>query len=146
VTTLKLFVDSSTKGDKGTRWGESIAAWMAVWGSSTVPVRAGVQYVRKYGPNVTFYEGVIRALESALTLVDGGDDVVVYGDCLLVLNHIKCSKPSNGTMLKYHHEVRSLVKKFGGTVRFEYLNEKDPTYKKADQLSKRARGFFRQVI
>jgi ribonuclease HI len=151
VSTLHVFVDSSTKGADGTRWGESIAAWAAWWQGTThmTPVRAGVHYYRHSGPNVTFYEGVIRALESCLGLVynapGAADDLVLWGDCMPVIGQLRGERAVN-LMEKQYRQARYLLDRFNGNVWVEHMNENDADYRKVDQASKKARGWFKQVF
>lgn len=150
MATLLIYVDSSTKGTGGTRWGESVAAWAAWWKGTTSqkPARGGVHYFRHSGPNVTFYEGIIRALESCLGFIYNGpddpDDVAVFGDCSPVIAQLRGERQV-GQMAKYHRQVMALARKYRGSLSFGHMNEKDPDYKKVDQASKRARGWFGQI-
>lgn len=84
MSILKIYVDSSTKGSSGTKYGESIAAWMLQYSRSAIMARCGVAYFHRSGPNKTFYEGIIGALESALLAKDWRSSrlppVVVVGD------------------------------------------------------------------
>lgn len=124
--TLLILVDSSTKKSGGTRYGESVAAWAAWWDGSTnqEPVRAGVHYFRHNGPNVTFYEGVIRALESCLGAVyngpNGPDDIILFGDCVPVMGQLRGER-AVGQMDKYYRQARALINKYRGNVRLGVL-------------------------
>ena len=67
---LYILLDSSTK-PRETKWGESIAAWSAWWETSEKnrPIRVGIHYFQSTGPNVTFYKGIIDALQQCSELV-----------------------------------------------------------------------------
>jgi hypothetical protein len=75
MSTLHIYVDSSTKSSGGTKYGESVAASMLRYEGASRFFQCGTVYLHKSGPNKTFYEGVIRGLESALPDANNG-----YGD------------------------------------------------------------------
>lgn len=106
------YVDSSTKPSNGTKYGESSEAWGFQWDNSTVSWSGGVVYLRHAGPNKTFYEGVIRALESALPDVNNGsgDRVEVYGDCQTVINQLN-GVWQVGQLRKHYERVRVVERK-----------------------------------
>jgi ribonuclease HI len=109
MSTLHIYVDSSTKGSGGTKYGESVAAWMIRYEGATLFWRCGTAYLHKSGPNKTFYEGVIRGLESALPDANNGygDRIEVYGDCQTVINQLQGTW-NVGRLEPYYKRVRAL--------------------------------------
>jgi len=144
---LRIYVDSSTKPSNGTKYGESSAAWGFQWDNGTVFWRGGAVYLRHAGPNKMFYEGVIRALESALPDVNNGsgDRLEVYGDCQTVINQLN-GVWRVGQLRKHYDRVRAVERKIKKRVTYHYLGETDATYKKVDILSKQGRDLFSRLL
>jgi len=143
---INILVDSSTKGTSPKqKYGESTAAW-AMWNSATInkpPTRCGINYFNHNGPNRTFYEGIIRALEQCLDYC-WSDEVIIKGDCQLVIQQLnKECKVVELDML--YRQVQALVSKYEkkkNQVKFQYIGKDDPVYSKVDQLAKRGRGLI----
>ena len=145
--TLHIYVDSSTKPSKDTKYGESIAAWFLRDAKANTFYRGGVHYFHHFGPNKTFYEGIIHALESALTDVNNGsgDPIKVHGDCELVIEQLRGTRGVD-KLRNWYTRVKALEGQVKKSVTYHYLNETDATYRKVDQLSKRGRGLFRDAM
>lgn len=148
---LHILIDSSTKRSSSTnKYGESIAAWGAWWSNDkqNKPVKAGIHYYRREGPNKTFYQGVIRALEQCMGMCWQNSDIVVFGDCKPVINQLNGTWSVN-RMQEEYDQVQALVREYGRegiTVSFRYLNENDAMYKKVDQLAKRSRKHVTDIL
>ncbi len=108
-----ILVDSSTKPTSSKeRYGESTAAW-AMWSSTTMnepPITCGINYFKHNGPNKTFYEGIIRALEQCMEYC-WNDEVIFKGDCQLVIQQL--NKECKVVQLdKQYRQVIALVSKY----------------------------------
>ena len=143
---INILVDSSTKATSSKqRSGESTAAW-AMWNSPTMnepPIRCGISYFKHNGPNKTFYEGIIRALEQCLEYC-WNDEVIIKGDCQLVIQQLNKECKVVELAMQYR-QVQALVSKYEkkqNQVKFQYLGEGDPVYSRVDQLAKRGRGLI----
>ncbi len=143
---LYILLDSSTK-PRETKWGESVAAWSAWWGESETnrPIRVGIYYFFKDGPNVTFYKGVIGALQQCKELVNRYDEVVLYGDCDLVIKQIN-NEWNHKELTKYFNQVSILREQYPCKVAVNYISEKNSIYKAIDQLSKRSLDFIKKSL
>lgn len=144
--TLIILVDSSTKPSSSKRrYGESVAAW-AIWNCAKMnesPIRCAFHYFNDNGPNKTFYEGIIRALEQCLEICIN-DEVIIKGDCQHVIKQLNNEIKVQILDMQYR-QVKFLVSKYeekGNQVKFQYIGEEDPVYYKIDQLAKRSRGFI----
>ena len=144
--TLIILIDSSTKPSSSKRrYGESIAAW-AIWNYANMnepPIRCAFHYFRDNGPNRTFYEGIIRALEQCLEIC-WKDEVIIKGDCQHVIKQLNDEIKAQILDMQYR-QVKALVSKYeakGNQVKFQYIGEDDPVYHRIDQLAKRSRGFI----
>ncbi len=152
---LLVFIDSSTKSSSvSNKYGESIAAWAAWWEGTLYmkPVRCGIYYFRYEGPNITFYQGVIRTLEQCMDLIWQSDELIIYGDCEAVIKQI-CGQRRVNKMRLYYKQVQALITKYHNKVKlnkpiiqFEYKNNNDPIYKKIDQLAKRSRSHITNIL
>ncbi|MFC2017148.1 reverse transcriptase-like protein [Chloroflexota bacterium] len=143
---INILVDSSTKPTSlRQRYGESTAAW-AMWNSATMnepPIRCGINYFKHNGPNKTFYEGIIRALEQCLDYCRN-DEVIIKGDCQCVIQQLNKEWKVVELEIQYR-QVKALVSKYEkkqNQVKFQYIGESDPVYSKVDQLAKRGRGLI----
>lgn len=136
-----VYIDSSTKRtNKNNKYGESAVAW-AVWnkdGLNEKPIKASIHYFRNNGPNVVFYEGIIRALEQCMSLVWSDDKLIIYGDCNPVIEQLN-NKRRVEKMEKYYKQVRALEGKYRGKVEFQYIDRETSFYKKIDRLAKHGR-------
>lgn len=147
---LHILIDSSTKGTKVDKYGESVAAWAAWWQDELKkdkPVRCGIHYLRREGPNKIFYEGIIRALEQCLELC-WDDEIYIWGDCVAVIDQLN-GKRNIDWMHSKNKQVKALIKKYkekNNTIFFKYLNEEKVVYKKIDQLAKRSRKFILDIL
>jgi len=148
---LHILIDSSTKRTSKTdKYGESTAAWAAWWRDELKkekPIRCGIHYLRREGPNKIFYEGIIRALEQCLDLC-WDDNIFIWGDCMAVIDQLN-GKRNIDWMRSKNNQVKALIKKYeqkNNTVSFEYLNEEKILYKKIDQLAKRSRKFILDIL
>jgi ribonuclease HI len=149
MSRLITLVDSSTiRASSTSKYGESIVAWTARWNTSSNPIvaRAGVEYMPHEGPNKAFYDGVIRCLQSCYHMCYPNDEMVIYGDCLLVINQIN-GKPWTGSSLTpFWNQVQKLADDYRCPVNFVYMPRTADSYQEVDQMAKRARGFFRHSI
>ena len=143
---INILVDSSTKPTSSKqRCGESTAAW-AMWNSPTMnasPIRCGISYFKHNGPNKTFYEGIIRALEQCLDFC-WNCQVIIKGDCQPVIKQLNEEWKAVALDMQYR-QVKALVSKYekkNNQVEFRYIGEGDPVYYKVDQLAKRGRGLI----
>lgn len=144
---ILIYIDSSTKRtNKDNKYGESIAAW-GLWNNNSGPYRCGINYFKYGGPNKTFYQGVIRALEQCLDFC-WEDHVIVCGDCIPVIEQLTGERFVN-VMRSEYSQTQALIKKYRGKnniVNFQYINENDNKYKKIDQLSKLSRDFIKNIV
>lgn len=115
-------------------------------GEEGKPLRSGVHYFRYEGPNKTFYEGIIRALEGCLDLAarDDVSQLVICGDCQPVLRQLTGVWAVN-ELMPYLERVRNLEAGCATPVLYEYLSEDDARYRKVDQLSKRAKKLIQDL-
>lgn len=150
---LNILIDSSTKrSSKKNKFGESTVAWAAWWGDSLKsikgrPIRAGVHYFQYEGPNVTFYEGVIRSLEQCLSLC-WNIEVMVFGDCQPVIQQLNGGRRVFSMKLQYD-QVQGLLSKYtkrNSLISFYYVDENITLYKKIDQLAKRSREHIIKIL
>ncbi len=148
MSKFNIFIDSATKRtNRYNKYGESIAAW-AIWRNGMLnekPIKCGIHYFKYEGPNKVFYEGIIRGLEQCMSLIWDEDELIILGDCKPVLGQLK-GEIAVGKMEKYFDQVQALKRKYRGIIKFEYINEKDLTYKKIDQLAKRSRSYITKIL
>jgi ribonuclease HI len=147
---INILVDSSTKPTSSKdRYGESTAAW-AMWNSAKLnepPIRCGINYFKNNGPNKTFYEGIIRALDQCLNYCRNVE-VVIKGDCEPVIKQLNKEWKVVDLDMQYR-QVQALVSKYEkkqNQVKFQYIRENDPVYSKADQLAKRSLDFIHKNL
>ena len=148
MSKLWVFVDSSTKKSSNkNKYGESVAAWGAWWDKTfhEKPVRCGIHYFKYEGPNKCFYEGIIRALEQCMPLIWEDNEIIVSGDCKPVIEQLNGERKV-GDMRKYFNQVQGIKNKYRGVVKFEYVNEDAPVYKKIDQLAKLSRTYIINIL
>ena len=82
MSNIYILVDSSTKGSRQSKYGESVACWgIFINELSGMPSRIGIIYSKHEGPNTIFYVGVIRALEDCFHLGHENCSIKVMGDC-----------------------------------------------------------------
>jgi ribonuclease HI len=145
-----ILVDSSTKPiSPEIKPGESVAAW-AMWNSETMndsPILCGISYFKQNGPNKTFYEGIIRALEQCMEYC-WNDEVIIKGDCQPVIKQLNKEWKVVALDMQYR-QVQGLVSKYEkkqNQVKFQYIGENDPVYSKVDQLAKKGRDFIHKNL
>jgi len=106
------------------------------------PIRCGMIFSDKRGPNIIFYEGIIDALESCKYLMNYAWDlrVIMTGDCKRVIDEIKNNKSTGDIQGKLLKQIKNLEKEYKKKkVDIEYRwtpREEFLTYKKIDQLAK----------
>lgn len=141
---LFVLIDSSTK--KGKNWGESTIAWAAWWNKiDGMPFRAAAYYLKKEGPNKSFYDGVIRILDTLWYCCYKEDKLIIHGDCLLVINHINAKKHNGVMLMPFYRQVKKLERNYRCPVEYKYIERMDKNYKKIDKLVKNSRGLFRNL-
>jgi len=147
---VNILIDSSTNPSSRTnKYGESVAVW-GVWRDNekkAKPLRCGIHYFCYEGPNKTFYQGVIRALEQCLEMY-WKEEVIVFGDCKPVIEQLNGERALN-KMQKEYRQVQALIKKYkekDNQIQFQYLDESDSLYRKIDQLSKKSREFIHSFL
>lgn len=145
---LYILIDTTTRGTKKSRYGESTACWCAFKDKITGrPFRAGFIYNEYDGPNKIFYEGIIRALEICLSIYLRDCTVIVKGDNLFVINQLK-QKIGHRELERYYNQVKALEFKYvdsrKGKIQYGYINEQNEVYKKVDRCSKEFDNFLKQ--
>ena len=136
MSSLHIFIDSSVRGTRTSKYGKAAASWFAVWDESGGrPCRAGLVYSNHQGPNKIFYEGIIQALNTCYDLVSKHVEVKVFGDCDPVLKQLNKERNVN-EMQKLYDRVREIESSYQGPISYKYMNEENSVYKVVDECSK----------
>jgi len=140
MSRVHILVDSSTKGSKNSKYGESTAFWAVFLGeSSKMPSQVGMIYRNREGPNKMFYIGVIYALEDFIHAHFNKCDVEVRGDCLPVINQL-CKKWSVNELKPFYDLVKNLEKQLVEEkqckIKYGHISDDDSLYYKIDQCAK----------
>ena len=139
MSSLHIFIDSSTKGTRTSKYGKSAASWFAIWDEfNGLPCRAGIIYKDRQGPNKIFYEGIIQALNTCYDVVRENCEVTIFGDCDPVIKQLNDEWNVN-KMKELYDQVQEIEENYRGTINYIYMNEDNPLYKVVDECSKQFR-------
>lgn len=127
---------TALKIDKGNRYEFDIL------NKKTQPIRCGMIFSDKRGPNIIFYEGIIDALQSCQYLIyySWNLKVVVVGDNQRVINQINNNPKLDETTSNFREQVKEIEKEYTGQkVSIEYVwirRDEYSTYQQIDSISR----------
>jgi ribonuclease HI len=150
MSKLNVYIDSSTRGQGGIKYGRSTAFWLAKWEEEfreNEPCRIGVYYNCRQGPNKIFFEGVIRALESCYSIGHRNCIIKIIGDCDTVIKILQREWTARD-LAPFFSEVEKWEEMFRrngkGTITYDYIDRDDEFYKKVHRCAKDFLNFWQQ--
>jgi len=146
-----ILIDNSIKHPPKKHYGNASICWAAFRNKlESIPIRMGLlYYATPEGPNISFYYGIISALQRENTFLSGPSDVYVMGDCDPVIMQLK-GQLGVDTMRCYYNKVKDLQSFFERTCQcrftYESLREDNPVYQQVDKASKAGKEFFNRFF
>lgn len=146
MSKLVVLLDSSTKPSApSSKYGESCYAWLAIWSKSRIVAKASLTYLNNEGPNKTFYGGILDILRSCWYLCHPGDELKIWGDCELVVNHVNSNKPKiDGELMPFYKQAKKLILGYRCPVLIRYVSRNNIYYKTIDNISKTGKDWLKE--
>lgn len=121
---------------------ESIRYEIDVLNKKAQPIRCGMIFSDKRGPNIIFYEGIINLLQSCQYLTDYSWNlkVLVLGDNKKVIDQINNNSKIDETHDKFKKQVKKIEKEYKERkvdVQYIWIPRKEySTYQQIDSISR----------